>query len=188
MSGDICAGWNSEALIPLLLCFTTKLESLDYGGTVLPIMYPSPTAREGIRIHEYCSGQGYRWQPKSNHDDGFDWFDECWGTRDKGASWFYSVLNRKTPLPGLSHLRKFTHGGCINDNHWPGEYLSQIMLLPRLEEWSSFPNLQELVISVPIHPSLSSLLARHLQLENSSSSTVVSLKGKLNLLPSLQAA
>ncbi|KAF3182489.1 hypothetical protein TWF225_006407 [Orbilia oligospora] len=56
MSGDICAGWNSEALIPLLLCFTTKLESLDYGGTVLPIMYPSPTAREGIRIHEYCSG------------------------------------------------------------------------------------------------------------------------------------
>ncbi|KAK6514040.1 hypothetical protein TWF506_008467 [Arthrobotrys conoides] len=130
----IRCGWNSEALIPLLLCFTTKLESFDYGRSVLEIMHPSPTAHEGIRVHEYCEGKSHRWEPKGDHDDGFDWFDVCWNFVESGTSWFYSVLDRDTPLPGLSSLRKFSHRGCVDDVKWPGVYLPQVMLLPQLED------------------------------------------------------
>lgn len=75
-------GWNSEALVPLLLCFTPKLESLDYGEPVLSMMYPSPTPREGIRIHEYGEGHDYLWEPRNAFDDGWPYFDRCWRSID----------------------------------------------------------------------------------------------------------
>ncbi|KAK6498686.1 hypothetical protein TWF481_011264 [Arthrobotrys musiformis] len=97
------------------------------------MMYPSPTAREGIRIHEYGEGRLSRWEPRDKYDDGWPYFDCCWGSVDLGVSWLYSILGRKKPLPGLSNLKNFYHEGCLDDRHWPGAYLSKIMLLPQLE-------------------------------------------------------
>ncbi|KAK6339396.1 hypothetical protein TWF718_008815 [Orbilia javanica] len=132
----ICDGWNSESLVPFLLCFTPRLKSLDYGEVVLDMIYPSPTAREGIRISEYGEGSSYHWEPRDKYDDGWPYFDCCWESIDLRTSWFYSALNQNSLLPGLSSLTNFSHRGWVEDGHWPGVYLSKVMLLPRLESVS----------------------------------------------------
>ncbi|KAK6523843.1 hypothetical protein TWF281_001811 [Arthrobotrys megalospora] len=134
----ILKGWNSESLLPLLLCFTPRLESLDYGRTVLDLMFPSPTACEGIRIHEYCEGSVHYWEPRDNYDIGWQHFDSCWGSHYRNISWFYATLNSGRTLPGLSSLKHFSHRGSQKDNRWPGVYLSRVLLLPNLESASIY--------------------------------------------------
>ncbi|KAK6352572.1 hypothetical protein TWF730_009396 [Orbilia blumenaviensis] len=133
----ITSGWNSEALLPLLLGFASHLESLDYGRTVLYLMYPKPSYQEGIRIHDYCEGHTTStWEPQCREDDGGDYYDACWFGQSLGASWFYSALYMDKPVPGLANLKHFSHSGCIDDTFWPGPYLSKVLLLPQLESAS----------------------------------------------------
>ncbi|KAF3280893.1 hypothetical protein TWF970_002573 [Orbilia oligospora] len=111
-------GFNSEALLPFLLCLTPNLQSLDFGAIVPSMIY-------GVR---------------HNNKDKRVYFDSRWGSSyRRNILWTYSALNLPEPncIPGLSNLRHFRHGPsgiwrrrCPG---WPAEYIAKILLLPNLE-------------------------------------------------------
>ncbi|KAJ6264695.1 hypothetical protein Dda_0845 [Drechslerella dactyloides] len=148
LTGDtiraIWTGLNSEALLPFLLCFTPNLESLDLGEAFEGLIYPTFTAREGIRVIEASCGDGYKWSPKGNYDDGWAYYDAISaGTtprrEDVHPLWFHMNLNPKQWLPGLANITYFAHDYKDHQDPngfylgWPAQYLAKILLLPRLQ-------------------------------------------------------
>ncbi|KAK6349834.1 hypothetical protein TWF696_006100 [Orbilia brochopaga] len=140
----IRTGLNSEALLPLLLCMTPNLESLDLGEAFEGLIYPTFTAREGIRVIEASCGDDWKWEPKGRWDDGWAYYDAISsGTtpprEDVHPLWFHVNLNHKQWLPGLANLTHFAHGYKDHQDSsgfylgWPGQYLAEILLMPRLE-------------------------------------------------------
>ncbi|KAK6530776.1 hypothetical protein TWF281_007611 [Arthrobotrys megalospora] len=136
---DMKKGMNSEVLLPILLFFTPKLESIDFGQPITGMIYPGFTYREGIRIWEHCQdepGCDFKWTGKDRWDDGRDYFQAI------GAMcipdellWFYTALDPNDWLPGLSNIKEFSHGSCTDKGRrgWPAKQLPKIMLLPHLE-------------------------------------------------------
>ncbi|EPS42605.1 hypothetical protein H072_3393 [Dactylellina haptotyla CBS 200.50] len=141
----ILAGLNSEALLPLLLCYTINLESLDVGDSTLGIIQTSPTARDGIRIYRYGVGDDSMWQPRRPYSDGWDLFDRFWrssvpiDTNGDRKSWLHVNIDNGKKIPGLWNIRRFSHGYGIPTNRityyrgWPAGTLVKVLLLPQLE-------------------------------------------------------
>ncbi|KAF3101219.1 hypothetical protein TWF102_005017 [Orbilia oligospora] len=135
-------GFNSEALLPFLLCLTPNLQSLDFGA-IVPSMIHGGTysAETAVRIFKACerryTGQNYKVR---HNKDKRVYFDSRWGSSYRqNILWTYSALNLPEPngIPGLSNLKHFRHGPsppwqrkCMG---WPAEYIVKILLLPNLE-------------------------------------------------------
>ncbi|KAF3200833.1 hypothetical protein TWF106_000612 [Orbilia oligospora] len=136
-------GFNSEALLPFLLCLTPNLQSLDFGA-IAPSMIHGGTysAEAAVRIFKACerryTGQNYK--VRHNIKDRRVYFDSRWGSSYRqNILWTYSALNLPRPnsIPGLSNLKHFRHGPsgpwrrrCPG---WPAEYMIKILLLPNLK-------------------------------------------------------
>ncbi|KAF3907171.1 hypothetical protein ABW21_db0207653 [Orbilia brochopaga] len=140
----IAAGLNSEAVLPFLLCFTPNLQSLDLGEAFEGFIYPTFTAREGIRVLEASSGNDWKWTPRGGWDDGWAYYDAVSEhTIPTGEAlnplWFHVNLDHKQWLPGLANLKHFAHSykDHKDSNHfylgWPANYLAKLLMLPRLE-------------------------------------------------------
>ncbi|KAK6525661.1 hypothetical protein TWF281_010714 [Arthrobotrys megalospora] len=135
LCNTILRGWDSEALIPLLLSFTSSLKSLDYGRTMLGLVTPNHSAKDGIEIALYCAGKENkvsRWfHGISLNEEAY--FRKLWEIHEHNVLWLYTVLNPDKLLPGLASLRHFAHGSRVGYDGWPDSSFASIMLLPRIE-------------------------------------------------------
>ncbi|KAK6520271.1 hypothetical protein TWF506_000549 [Arthrobotrys conoides] len=134
-------GLNSEALLPLLLCYTTRLESLDIGRISGPVVEDRlPQSLKNLNaIYNYCVGNESKrepgWECRCDTEASFQTTSKM---LVQGTPWFYTTFNPEKWLPGLSSIKKFSYGGCpkkgLEDfGSWPFDNLKKILLLPRLE-------------------------------------------------------
>ncbi|KAK6514041.1 hypothetical protein TWF506_008468 [Arthrobotrys conoides] len=153
-------GLNSEALLPLLFCFTTKLESLDVGNVGHDMISDEygHTIYDAARIYTHCMGiplpDNYSQPslPVNEHEVNLTQWFESGGAEyyPKGRvrepisrlPWVYSAFTPGSWSPGLSNIKEFSHGGSNSNslryrpqslNDWPNKNLSKILQLPKLE-------------------------------------------------------
>ncbi|KAK6534992.1 hypothetical protein TWF281_006291 [Arthrobotrys megalospora] len=148
-------GLNSEALLPLLLCYTTKLESLDLGD-VSPDMTADGCHRaHGIKkMYNHCVGFEDEWDPKHWCEIGGAVCHYRGHLEKPNTPWIYSTFNPDSWLPGLSNIKEFSPANSMITewqlpNTWPVENLSRIILLPRLETLRLYGALGERVPDPP---------------------------------------
>ncbi|KAK6523845.1 hypothetical protein TWF281_001813 [Arthrobotrys megalospora] len=138
--GAIKFGLNSEALLPLLLCYTLNLESLDVGD-VAPDMISDEyghTIFDANQMYNHCMGltdadadEGSQLgnnEPievrtgviNNLHANLKGWYESggaLYSARGKlrepitNTPWIYSTFESKSWLPGLSNVKEFSHGG-----------------------------------------------------------------------------
>ncbi|KAK6362112.1 hypothetical protein TWF730_005809 [Orbilia blumenaviensis] len=133
VAADVIYGVNSEALLPLLLCFTPKLTSFDYGRADLYLLSPFPSNLQNERAFCYCT--------RSKKPD----MEEIkYGRRWHSVvpcSRFHMALE-DTLLPGLSNITSFTHKSHVNDDRSMSplslDHFLAILLLPRLQSLEIF--------------------------------------------------
>ncbi|KAK6498685.1 hypothetical protein TWF481_011263 [Arthrobotrys musiformis] len=126
-------GLNSEALLPLLLCFTTNLEALDVGDVghdMISDQY-GHTIFDANRIYTHCMGPDY--QPPETHSftasppvvsdmeaEIKEWFESGAAPYEHNGRviepitstpFIYSTFTPKAWPPGLSNIKEFAHGG-----------------------------------------------------------------------------
>ncbi|KAF3164064.1 hypothetical protein EYR41_011367 [Orbilia oligospora] len=151
-------GLNSEALLPLLFCLTTKLESLDvgdvghdmisdeYGHTVYDAIriythcmgspppdssQPSPLATDEVSLTKWFESGGAKYEPRGRLCEPLS-----------SIPWIYTTFTPGSWLPGLSNIKEFSHGGSNSIalryrpnylNDWPNKNIPTILQLPNLE-------------------------------------------------------
>ncbi|KAK6355773.1 hypothetical protein TWF718_000154 [Orbilia javanica] len=129
-------GLDSEALLPLLLCLTPNLESLDLGNASAEIIYdPYGYSGKDVReIYNVCAGTYYEWDPERSYKPGKQLGS---GSKPPGYPlWVYRAFNPDNLPPGLLNIREFSHGCCIHQRHmnsWPIENIAKILALPNLK-------------------------------------------------------
>ncbi|RVD81819.1 uncharacterized protein DFL_009666 [Arthrobotrys flagrans] len=150
-------GLNSESLLPLLLCFTTNLESLDVGNVGHDMISDEygHTIHDATRIYSHCMGlqppDSTRLSLHDNETNLADWFESGgakYSPRGRvkepisSTPWIYSAFNPEAWPPGLSNIKEFSHGGSNSNalryrpksvNAWPNKNISTILQLPKLE-------------------------------------------------------
>ncbi|KAF3930266.1 hypothetical protein ABW20_dc0107023 [Dactylellina cionopaga] len=148
----IVAGANSEALLPLLLCFTVNLNSLDMGD-FNPWVVSHVSVGDMEAVFEVF-GKFTRIDGDEDYDDETI-FDNCVDELEKNiqndehwpdliptpayTGWFHENLNGPSDwLPGLASLRHFVHGWervCYVQYLYGmnAQYLWPIFFLPRIE-------------------------------------------------------
>ncbi|KAF3080396.1 hypothetical protein TWF569_007440 [Orbilia oligospora] len=134
-------GLNSEACLPLLLCHTTRLVSLDIGRISDPVVKDRlpQTLKNLNAIYNYCVGNESKREPGwERRCDTEGSFRNTSKMLIQDTPWFYTTFNPEKWLPGLSSLKKVTFGGydkgrSSDPDTWPYENLKKILLLPRLE-------------------------------------------------------
>ncbi|EGX44369.1 hypothetical protein AOL_s00193g97 [Orbilia oligospora ATCC 24927] len=134
-------GLNSEACLPLLLCHTTRLVSLDIGRISDPVVKDRlpQTLKNLNAIYNYCVGNESKREPGwERRCDTEGSFQNTSKMLIQGMPWFYTTFNPEKWLPGLSSLKRITFGGYTkarpdDPDTWPYENLKKILLLPRLE-------------------------------------------------------
>ncbi|KAK6529527.1 hypothetical protein TWF281_008699 [Arthrobotrys megalospora] len=134
----IQSGFNSEPLLPLLLCYTPNLESLDLGDVSAPLLYGmQSSARSAKWVFGYCSrgASGDIWNRRFWYNIGGSYFQNGRAHNNRPL-WIYSVFNSDTWLPGLANIKEFTlgcKGEYRSNNNWVARNLLKIFKLPRLE-------------------------------------------------------
>ncbi|KAK6339397.1 hypothetical protein TWF718_008816 [Orbilia javanica] len=151
-------GLNSEALLPLLLCLTPNLVSLDVGDVGHDMISDEygHTIHDAVRIYNHCMG-GTETASVPEYPSAFDesslkeWF-KSGGARYtprgrvsepiSSIPWIYSAFVPDSWPAGLSNLKEFSHGGSNSNalryrprslNFWPNQNLPLILQLPSLE-------------------------------------------------------
>ncbi|KAF3930214.1 hypothetical protein ABW20_dc0103326 [Dactylellina cionopaga] len=139
----ILGGVNSEALLPLLLCFTPNLESLDLGNIELECIVDcmerwgadSDKVRRAYWIlsgHDADEEPNRDWDPNSIHLPDAQY-----------STWFFESAKSELLSPGLANLRHFAHNissTYVSDYTagLSGSCLRPIFFLPKLESIKSF--------------------------------------------------
>ncbi|KAK6514042.1 hypothetical protein TWF506_008469 [Arthrobotrys conoides] len=133
-------GFNSEALLPFLLCLTPNLESLDMGRISPSMMKFGYSAETAVRVFKACERRFMAQNYKVRHNkDQMVYFDSRWGSSYRqNIMWTYSALNQQPiRLPGLLNLKHFRHGPSEPRRRdckgWPAEYIGKVLLLPNIE-------------------------------------------------------
>ncbi|KAK6352574.1 hypothetical protein TWF730_009398 [Orbilia blumenaviensis] len=134
-------GFDSEALLPLLLCLTPNLESLDLGNISPGVIYGRFSANAAVKVFKACDrghlAQNYK--VRHNADEGV-YFDCRWGASyRRKVLWFHTILSLNICLPGMSNLKHFCHGYVASAQTggerqgWPAKYVIKVLLLPKIE-------------------------------------------------------
>ncbi|KAK6498684.1 hypothetical protein TWF481_011262 [Arthrobotrys musiformis] len=136
-------GYNSEALLPLLLCLTPNLESLDLGHISPSVIRGnSSTPDSAVRIFNACDRTTISKNFKAKNIKGNKkrYFDSRWGSiYRRDILWFYTTLAPKNiSLPVFQNIKHLRHGPRDPRRRklpgWPAEHIPTILLLlPNLE-------------------------------------------------------
>ncbi|KAK6496362.1 hypothetical protein TWF481_002387 [Arthrobotrys musiformis] len=136
-------GFNSEALLPLLLCYTTKLKSLDLGNVdpefIVNLKYGYRMG-DVRRIFDYNRLGWEKWDIQRWYDSGGATFNGRGRAERNCVLWVYSTMTPEPWLPGFASLKEFSSGAAertryqqISFDWTPIKHLSKITALPRLE-------------------------------------------------------
>ncbi|KAK6530744.1 hypothetical protein TWF281_007583 [Arthrobotrys megalospora] len=121
-------GLDSEALLPLLLCYTTKLETFDLGDVLPDVVTDTSDKRKLITVYNHCADTNYTLDRNYFRETGA----QCFGTKSlKNLLWTYSAFNSDVLLPGLANVKEFSHGS--DPSGWPVDNIPRIFSLPRLK-------------------------------------------------------
>ncbi|KAK6513770.1 hypothetical protein TWF506_008206 [Arthrobotrys conoides] len=136
----IKGGVNSEALLPLILCFTENLECLDLGEAVLELFncegWPEACMTKALNIKPDDAEQEFK-----EGDNGVPTIIQTHVPEEDCVLWFH--LNTGyfgSYLPGLARLKKFTHRLYdkifISEDKWGwrADYFLPILFIPGIEE------------------------------------------------------
>ncbi|KAF3254924.1 hypothetical protein TWF192_003007 [Orbilia oligospora] len=151
----IKGGINSEALLPLILCFTENLESLDLGDVVTELFnykgWPTDCLKKIFKLNREDSSNNDGSDDKGEGEEEEEEFQKEYdGTptiilahipEQQFRTWFH--LNTGYPgkyLPGLSKLKKFNHQ--LNEDvfisvdkwGWRADYFLPILFIPGIKE------------------------------------------------------
>ncbi|KAF3284739.1 hypothetical protein TWF970_011026 [Orbilia oligospora] len=137
-------GFNSEALLPFILCFTKDLKVLDIGPTSRELIHNGPHGYRLIdvrRMFNYKREDGERWDVQRWYDSGGSTINKRGKARRNSILWIYSTMTSEPWLPGLASIREFSCGNRLGirnqrvsrDNNLPVVHLATLAALPRLE-------------------------------------------------------
>ncbi|KAK6330924.1 hypothetical protein TWF718_003119 [Orbilia javanica] len=138
-------GFNSEALLPLLLCFTTNLKSLDLGGVAAALIQNDPYGyrmSDVRKIFDYNRRDEGKWNIQNWYDSGGATFNKRGIAQRDCVLWIYSTMTPDPWLPGFSSLKEFKCGVAELDSYW--NISSGRLLTTNLEKITALPRLETL--------------------------------------------
>ncbi|KAK6502281.1 hypothetical protein TWF506_002864 [Arthrobotrys conoides] len=107
-------GFNSEALLPLILCCTSDLKVLNIGDPSKELIYNtrghSYRMVDVRRMFNYKREDGERWNIQHWYDSGGATFSSRGRARRNCILWMYSAMTSEPWLPGFASLREFSSG------------------------------------------------------------------------------
>ncbi|KAK6531830.1 hypothetical protein TWF694_002995 [Orbilia ellipsospora] len=144
-------GGNSEALLPVILCFTNELKSLDMGKVQLqPLVIDYYS--NGNRYTPYLPFLGIADPPDPDpkeveDEDSLEAFEEVLipphVPGDSSVLWFHANIGHPGKyLPGLKNLTSLSHGyddTTFTSEYlwgWYAKYLAALLFLPKIERIS----------------------------------------------------
>ncbi|KAF3214553.1 hypothetical protein TWF192_005811 [Orbilia oligospora] len=136
-------GFNSEALLPFILCFTKDLKVLDIGPISKELIHNGPHGYRLIdirRMFNYKREDGERWNVQRWYDSGGATINKRGKSRRNSILWIYSTMTSEPWLPGFASLREFSSGNRpgildqrVSRDDLPVIHLAKLAALPCLE-------------------------------------------------------